>query len=424
MVEQRSKSVSSLPPPIPPQVSCSSLASDTVFDEQALASVNKTVQQSDSNLGIASSTTGGANLFNNGLTVHKSRSTSPGGVNTGTLLLSGGGGGDTHGGAQVHTLTVGSRDSCEESSSISSLNQSASEVESGDALGDEGGSSGSSNESPNRPTTSTAAQTARQSSPLLNMNRLTLVDSPKHCVMRHDAPYVPTIPVEAVSQKPSHLASPPSAPRLASTSSHQAQSPSPQAPSSPHHPPRTLVSSPSNTPTTPPMSPPPVASEGGGAGGGASYKWTELPSGRCVEVEVTWTSSPINFTVRAIHCMYIIIIEGFEAMSGVIHLKNYGLLHSGSKPFSNATVVFMVSNAFLQLLLLSCKAELELMSCRLQQLIPAMSLTNPHKLSTGFVCAVKYSLDSLWYRAIVRQPFQVSSMQVCISTVDLSRLKV
>ena len=317
VVEQRSKSVSSLPPPIPPQVSCSSLASDTVFDEQALASVNKTVQQSDSNLGIASSTTGGANLFNNGLTVHKSRSTSPGGVNTGTLLLlSGGGGGDTHGGAQVHTLTVGSRDSCEESSSISSLNQSASEVESGDALGDEGGSSGSSNESPNRPTTSTAAQTARQSSPLLNMNRLTLVDSPKHCVMRHNAPYVPTIPVEgvvAVSQKPSHLASPPSAPRLASTSSHQAQSPSPQAPSSPHHPPRTLVSSPSNTPTTPPMSPPPVASEGGGAGGGASYKWAELSSGRCVEVEVTWASSPTNFTVRAIHCMYILIIEGFEA---------------------------------------------------------------------------------------------------------------
>ena len=120
------------------------------------------------------------------------------------------------------------------------------------------------------------------------------VHSPKECI-RDGVPYVATPQVGA--GKSGHLAAPSSASSLSRTS--HSHSPSP-APLVPPHPPI----SPSATPMTPPMSPPPAgstdsdSSEAERLGGVvASNEWAELPIGKAVEVEVTWSSSPTNFTV-------------------------------------------------------------------------------------------------------------------------------
>ena len=52
------------------------------------------------------------------------------------------------------------------------------------------------------------------------------------------------------------------------------------------------------------------------------------------------------------------------------------------------------------------------MSDQLQQLVALQPYPSQQLLSTGYMCAARYSQDMLWYRAIVRQPFQLKSTQV------------
>ena len=114
--------------------------------------------------------------------------------------------------------------------------------------------------------------------------RLTMVYSPKVCVREGVREVVSPHMGELATAPSGHLAAPPSAQGSASSS--------PAPPVSAH------LSS-SLSPMTPPTSPPLVSTEDDAVGGVAnSNKWAELPSGGAVEVEVTWTSSPMNFTVR------------------------------------------------------------------------------------------------------------------------------
>lgn len=127
-----------------------------------------------------------------------------------------------------------------------------------------------------------------QETPAVDVSKLSLVESPKECI-KDGVPYVAS-PLPGVAVQSGHLAAPPSA-----TSS---PSPASLSPSTGPH------SSASPAPTTPPISPPPVSLKHTSSGGpethitGGSYKWEKLPSGKLVEVEVTWAPSPSNFTVR------------------------------------------------------------------------------------------------------------------------------
>lgn len=126
-----------------------------------------------------------------------------------------------------------------------------------------------------------------QETPAVDMSKLSLVESPKECI-KDGVPYVAS-PVPGGTVQSSHLAAPPSA--TSSSPSPASLSPS----TGPHS---------SSAPTTPPVSPPPVPLKHATSSGpetdigGGSYKWEELPSGKAVEVEVTWAPSPSNFTVR------------------------------------------------------------------------------------------------------------------------------
>ncbi|CAI8001522.1 Tudor domain-containing protein 7 [Geodia barretti] len=230
-------------------------------------------------------------------------------------------------GVQMYTLQV--KDDSFESSSISTLNET----------------SGSSN---------TESDRSEQGSPQFQQpvtvpvgrgggGKMELVHSPKECI-RDGVPYV---------------ASPEEADSAAVKSGHLVPSPSSSAPLITSSPPF----SPSVIPTTPPMSPPPISlapsaddnsgrTEHGDGGVVVINHWAELPRGRPVEVEITWSCSPTNFT----------------------------------------------------LLLLSNKPELDSVTGRLQKLV----LLEPHppqgSLSPGYVCAARYSLDSMWYRASSDKP--------------------
>ena len=294
VVGQRSRSVSSLPPTLPEEVS-----SDAVFDSQSLTG-NVHIKVSTLSSSSSSSGTVHGHLNDNGLTKTKSRSTSPG---VSTEAGAGAGGDVKEISSQMHMLQVGN-ESCN-SSSISSLNQSGSEVDSEDALGDEGD-----NESPNLPT---SAQTTQKLTPI-NMNKLTLVNSPKECIIKSDVPYnlAAMEDVVMVSQQSGHVVAPPSATRTTATSSTSPNSLQikPPSVSAPHPNNSSPLMSP-HAPMTPPVLPPPVTtgvvkvvddkretvSEGSGAGGMRLGNWAELPRGKCVEVVVSWAPSPTNFTV-------------------------------------------------------------------------------------------------------------------------------
>ena len=147
------------------------------------------------------------------------------------------------------------------------------------------------------PNLSSSSHTSKhhQLSPV-DMKQLSLVDSPKECI-RDGVPYVATpVPVVTATGQSGHLAPPPSAtgtstPSSASRSPSQVKSPSPSS----------LRPSPvSPVPMTPPMSPPPIVdrpTQTEYGGGVETYKWAEFPSGKVVEVEVTWAPSPTNFSV-------------------------------------------------------------------------------------------------------------------------------
>ena len=150
--------------------------------------------------------------------------------------------------------------------------------------------------SPGRP--SSAHAKINQHSPTIDMTRLSLVDSPKECI-KDGVPYVAS-PVPGMTVQSCHLAAPSSATR---TSPPSSASLSPSYTKSPSPGPSPAVSSP---PITPPMSPPPdpiskctqtTPSVHGSWVEGERCKWEELPSGKLVEVEVTWAPSPSNFTV-------------------------------------------------------------------------------------------------------------------------------
>ena len=196
-------------------------------------------------------------------------------------------------GVQAHTLQV-REESSGDTSSVSSLNQTASDLDSEDALCE--------------PDNTNRHNSSAQKSAT---DDLTKVFSPKVCI-RDGVHYLES--PQAADVVSGHLAAPPSATRSTSSSL------SSHSPSLPPGTPAPLVSSnsplsPSSAPVTPPMSPPllsPSEEEEEGQlparqGGGADVnEWAELPSGRTVEVEVTWAHSPTNFTVsQAIVCVSI-----------------------------------------------------------------------------------------------------------------------
>jgi hypothetical protein len=232
----------------------------------------------------------------------------------------------------MYTLQV--KDDSFESSSISSVNET----------------SGSNTESDKSEQGSPQFQQPVTATVGRGGGRMELVHSPKECI-RDGVPYVAS-PEEAdyAAVKSGNLPAPPSV-----------SSPSSSPPLITSSPPL----SPSVIPTTPPMSPPPIPlvpsaddnngrTEHGDGGVVVINQWAELPRGRAVEVEVTWSCSPTNFT----------------------------------------------------LLLLSNKPELDSMNHQLRELVHSEPHPPQGSLSPGYVCAARYSLDSLWYRAVVRQPFE------------------
>ena len=163
------------------------------------------------------------------------------------------------GGVQMDTLHVSL-----ETSSISSLNETSSSNAESDK---------SEQGSPQRQTGGGGVGTG---------GKLELVHSPKECI-RDGVPYVAS---SEEALKSGHLAAPPSGPSPSSSSSSAT--------------PLGSSLSPSVIPTTPPVSPPPLSDDGPETNNHREWgnKWAELPRGKAaVEVEVTWSSSPTNFTV-------------------------------------------------------------------------------------------------------------------------------